>query len=66
MVKGGPADQAGILGGDTVIEIAGRKIENIYDYTYALDGLKIGVPAEVRVVRQGQATILKVTPGSRE
>ncbi len=66
VVKGGPADQAGLLGGDTIIEIAGRKIENIYDYTYALDGLKVGIPVEMRVVRQGQPTILKVTPGSRE
>jgi len=66
VVKDGPADQAGIIGGDTIIEIARRKIENIYDYTYALDGLKIGVPVEVRVLRQGQPIILKVTPGSRE
>jgi len=66
VVKGGPADQAGIIGGDTIVEVAGRKIENIYDYTYALDGLKVGMPVEVRVVRQSQPMILKVTPGSRE
>lgn len=66
VVKGGPADQAGLIGGDTIVELAGRKIENIYDYTYALDGLKVGVPVDVRVMRQGQPTILKVTPGSRE
>lgn len=66
VVKGGPADLAGMTGGDTIIEMAGRKIENIYDYTYALDGLKIGVPAEVRVVRQGQPIILKIIPRSRE
>jgi len=66
VVKGGPADQAGIVGGDTIAEIAGRKIENIYDYTYALDGLKIGVPVEMRVIRQERPMILKVTPGSRE
>ena len=66
VVRGGPADHAGIIGGDTIVEVAGRKIENIYDYTYALDGLKIGVPVEMRVVRQGQPMILKVTPGSRE
>jgi Tol biopolymer transport system component/Zn-dependent M28 family amino/carboxypeptidase len=66
VVKGGPADQAGIVGGDTIIEIAGRKIENIYDYTYALDGLKIGVPVETRIIRQGQPMILKLVPASRE
>ena len=41
-------------------------IENIYDYTYAIDALKIGTPAEVTVVRKGDRIELSITPGSRE
>ncbi|MGE0820989.1 MAG: M28 family peptidase [Candidatus Binatia bacterium] len=66
VIKGGPAEQAGVTGGDVIIALAGRKIENIYDYTYALDALKVGVPVELRIVRDGHAQIVKVVPGLRE
>ncbi len=66
VVKGGPAEKAGVQGGDIVVELAGKKIENIYDYTYALDGLKIGAPVELSVLRGEQRVTLTVTPGSRE
>jgi S1-C subfamily serine protease len=55
-----------VQGGDIVIELAGRKIENIYDYTYAVDGLKIGTPVEIVVRRGDQRLTLTVTPESRE
>ncbi|MCH8218032.1 MAG: PDZ domain-containing protein [Planctomycetes bacterium] len=29
--KGGPADKAGVRAGDIIVELAGKKIENIYD-----------------------------------
>ena len=42
-VRGGsPAEKAGLKGGDVIVEFAGQKIANIYDYTYALDAAKIG------------------------
>lgn len=66
VVKGGPADQAGVQGGDVIVELAGKKIENIYDYTYALDGLKVGVPVDLTILRRNQRLKLRVTPGSRE
>ena len=66
VAKGGPAEKAGVQGGDIVVEIVGKKIENIYDYTYALDGLKIGTPVEMVVVRGEQRVTLTVTPGARE
>jgi C-terminal processing protease CtpA/Prc len=31
VTKGAPAEKAGLLAGDIIIELAGRKIENIYD-----------------------------------
>jgi S1-C subfamily serine protease len=48
------------------VELAGRRIENIYDYTYAIDALKIGQPVTLVVVREGERLALEVTPASRE
>ncbi|MEZ6060895.1 MAG: M28 family peptidase [Planctomycetaceae bacterium] len=64
--KGGPADTAGIQGGDVIVMLAGRKIENIYDYTYAIEALKIDQEVEIVVKRNDEEVPLKVTPGSRE
>ena len=62
----GPADKAGIKAGDVIVEVGGKKIENIYDYTFAIEGLKIGQPVKITVVRQGKRIPLDVVPGSRE
>jgi hypothetical protein len=61
-----PAEKAGLKGGDVIVEFAGQKIANIYDYTYALDAVKIGVPVEVVVERDGKRTTLTVTPEARK
>lgn len=66
VATGGPADQAGVRAGDIIIALAGKKIENIYDYTYAVDALQIGVPVEMVVRRGDQRVTLTITPGSRE
>ncbi len=58
----GPAAEAGIQGGDVIVKLAGRKIEDIYDYTYAIEALKIGEEVEI-VVERGDATeTRKITP----
>lgn len=62
---GGPADKAGLKGGDVIVEFGGQKITNIYDYTYALDAVKIGEPIEVVVLREGKRVKLTVTPEAR-
>jgi S1-C subfamily serine protease len=66
VVGGGPAEQAGLQKGDVVIEIAGQTIANIYDYTYALDVLKIGEPATVVYLRNGERKETTLTPGARK
>ena len=66
-VRGGsPADKAGLKGGDIIIKFGGQKITNIYDYTYALDAVKIGKPVEVVILRDGKQTTLKATPEARK
>lgn len=62
---GGPADKAGLKGGDVIVEFGGQEITNIYDYTYALDAVKIGEPVEVVVLRDGKRVKLTVTPEAR-
>ncbi len=62
----GPAAKAGVQGGDVIVELAGRKIENIYDYTFAIEALKIGEKVKIVVVRDGKNVELEVTPASRE
>ena len=61
----GPADKAGLKGGDVIVEFGGQKIANIYDYTYALDAVKIGEPVEVVILRDGDQVKLIVTPEAR-
>ena len=63
---GAPAEKAGVLGGDIIVELAGKKIENIYDYTAILDGIKIGEETLIAVMRDGKRVELKITPGSRQ
>ena len=62
VVGGGPAEQAGLQKGDVIVEIAGQTITNIYDYTYALDVLKIGQPAKVVYTRNGERKETTLTP----
>jgi hypothetical protein len=66
VIGGGPAEQAGLRKGDVIVEIAGQTIANIYDYTYALDVLKIGQPAKVVYVRDGKRIETMLTPAARK
>ena len=66
VIGGGPAEQAGLQKGDVIVEIAGQTIANIYDYTYALELLKIGVPVKVAYVRDGKRIETMLTPSARK
>jgi membrane-associated protease RseP (regulator of RpoE activity) len=66
VIGGGPAEQAGLQKGDVIVEIAGQTIANIYDYTYALDVLKIGQPTKVVYMRKGERRETMLTPAARK
>ncbi|OLC43632.1 MAG: hypothetical protein AUH43_20250 [Acidobacteria bacterium 13_1_40CM_65_14] len=66
VIGGGPAEQAGLQKGDVIVEIAGQTIANIYDYTYALEVLKIGQPAKVIYMRDGKRRETTLTPAARK
>jgi len=62
---GGPADKAGIKGGDRIVSMAGTKIENLYDMTYALQDHKPGETIDVVVIRDAKPLTLRATLGQR-
>jgi C-terminal processing protease CtpA/Prc len=66
VVAGGPAEKAGLQKGDIIVQIAGQSITNIYDYTYALDLLKIDQPVKVVYTRAGKRTETTLTPTARK
>jgi S1-C subfamily serine protease len=65
VVGGGPAEKAGLQKGDVIVEIAGQTIANIYDYTYALELLKIDQPVKVVYMRGSEKRETTLTPGAR-
>jgi Zn-dependent M28 family amino/carboxypeptidase len=65
VVAGGPAEKAGLQKGDLIVEIAGQSITNIYDYTYALELLKIDQPVKVVYTRAGKRIETTLTPTVR-
>jgi Tol biopolymer transport system component len=62
---GGPADRAGLRGGDRIVSMAGTRIENLYDMTYALQDHKPGETIEVVVLRGAGRLALRATLGDR-
>lgn len=66
VTKDAPADKAGLRAGDVIVEMAGKTIENIYDYTFVIQALKVGEEVDVTVERDGERVTLKITPESRQ
>jgi len=65
VVGGGPAEKAGLMKGDVIIEIAGQSITNIYDYTFALELLKADTPVKVVFTRNGERREVQLIPAGR-
>jgi hypothetical protein len=66
VVGGGPAEQAGLQKGDVIVAIAGQTIANIYDYTYALESLKVGQAVEIVYMRGNERRVTTLTPTARK
>ena len=45
---------AGFKAGDVMVEFDGKKIDNLYDFTYALRAKAAGDKVQVKVVRDGK------------
>jgi aminopeptidase YwaD len=51
---GSPAAKAGFKAGDVMVEFDGKKIDNLYDFTYALRTKQPGDKVQVKVIRDGK------------
>ncbi len=65
VMKGSPAEAAGLKGGDVIVEFDGKPISNLYDFTYALRAKKPGETVAVKYRRDGQVYETKATLRSR-
>ncbi len=65
VTEGSPAQKGGLKGGDIIIKFGGKKIANIYDYTYALGEFSPGDIVDVIVKREDKEVTLKVELGAR-
>jgi hypothetical protein len=63
---GSPAAKAGLKAGDILVEFDGKKIQNLYDFTYALRSKKPGDTVLVKVIRSGQPIEAKVLLAERK
>jgi Tol biopolymer transport system component len=62
---GGPADRAGLRKGDRIVGMAGTRIDNLHDMTFALQDHRPGETIDVVVVRGGERVTLRATLGER-
>lgn len=63
--EGGPAQKAGLQGGDIMIQFGEKKVVNIYDYMYAMNDHKPGDVVKVKVLREGEEMEFDVTLESK-
>jgi serine protease Do len=61
-----PADTAGVLVGDVLLDFDGHAVESPEDLLQLLTGDRVGRAAPLRLLRGGQAQTLSVTVGTRE
>lgn len=64
--EGSPAAKAGFKAGDVLVEFDGKPIQNLYDFTYALQAKKPGDAVRVKVLRGGAAVEATVVLTRRE
>ncbi len=66
VTKGAPAEVAGLMAKDVIVELSGKPIDNVYDYTYAIEALKVGQKTTISVMRDGKRVLMAITPTSRD
>jgi hypothetical protein len=63
--EGGPASEAGIRGGDIIVQIGEFEVKDLYAMTDALRNYKPGDVVAVTVMRDGERVEMSVTLGKR-
>jgi S1-C subfamily serine protease len=62
---GGPAEQAGVILGDILVELRGKSLEDLEEVHGLLRQLKIGDSVAVTVLRGGNPSSLNIVLGDR-
>jgi Do/DeqQ family serine protease len=65
VLRGGPADKAGVRLGDVLLEVEGRRISDPNSVLNAVAALAPGSPARLKLKRKGEDVDLTVTVGRR-
>jgi hypothetical protein len=63
--KGGPADAAGLRGGDRIVGMAGIGVRNLYDMTFVLRDHRPGETIEIEFIRDGERSKVEAKLGQR-
>lgn len=63
---GGPADKAGLVGGDVITGFDGKPVKNEDDITNLLKATPVGKTVEVVFIRDGQTKTTQMTTTSKE
>lgn len=63
--KGGPADLAGVRGGDRIVFMAGVEIRNLYDMTFVLREHRPGERVQIGLLRAGERLDVAAILGRR-
>ena len=65
VVKGSPADRAGIKEGDVIVEYDGKKVNSATDLPYLVAFTTPGETVNIKIVRDGREIIKHVTIGKK-
>ena len=65
VMKGGPADKAGVRTGDILIEVEGLSVTNTATMLNVIAQLQPGTTGRFTFVRDGRDTVLPITIGRR-
>jgi S1-C subfamily serine protease len=65
LASGSPADQAGVLPGDIILEVDGRQTGRARGLATSLLPDRIGQPATLKLIRAGEVRMVTVTIGAR-
>lgn len=63
VMKGSPADKAGLKVGDVIVEVNGKPIDKVRDLQFSIMKTKPGTEVELKVVRDGKKLSLRVKVG---
>jgi Zn-dependent M28 family amino/carboxypeptidase len=62
---GSPAEQAGLMAGDIIVELGGKPVKDLYEYSDALYSHQPGEQVKIVVLRKNERVTLTVTLGKR-